>query len=64
MSGRKITMDGAVMRNKLRGALAKEIAALPKSTEALQGDPYHVTLDRLIDRAREIDATAAKGETL
>lgn len=61
---RKVNFDGAVMRNRLRNAFANEIAALPKSTEALQGDPFHITLDRLIDRAREINATAAKGETL
>lgn len=61
---KKISLDGAVMRSKLSRNLINQIAAMQKSTEGLHGDPFHVTLDRLIDRAREINATAAKGETL
>lgn len=55
----KITMDGAIMRNKLRGKLAKEIAEMPLSpgTEISE-------LDKLILRAREIEKTAAPGEIL
>lgn len=65
MAERKITMDGAVMRNKLRGALVNQIARMQLTTEAdglnLEND---LAIDGLIRRAREINATAAKGETL
>lgn len=61
MSEKKITLDGALMRNRLRGKLAKEIAKLPLSTE---GVLHGVTLDDFILRAREIEKTAAKGESL
>lgn len=62
---RKVNLNGAVMRNKLRGALVHSIARMPLSTEPTEArsDPSHL-LDVLILRAREINATAAKGETL
>lgn len=65
MADKKITFDGAVMRNKLRDAFANEIARLPLSTEAPStGVGSRDKLDDLIERAREINATAAKGEVL
>lgn len=56
---KKVTMDGAVMRNKLRGKLANEIAEMP-----LSSGTKITELDKLILRAREINSTLAKGEEL
>jgi hypothetical protein len=65
MADKKISLDGAVMRSKLRGALVHQIAKMKLTTEAeglnLEND---LAMDGLIRRAREINATAAKGEIL
>lgn len=62
---RKVTLDGAVMRSKLRNELVNQIARMKLTDEAeglnLEND---LAMDGLIRRAREINATAAKGEML
>jgi hypothetical protein len=62
---RKITLDGAVMRTKLRSELVNQIARMKLTEEAdglnLEND---LAMDGLIRRARQINATAAKGEVL
>lgn len=60
---KKVTLDGAMMRNKLRGRLAKEVAEMSLSTEERRKDSRK-TLDELILRARKINLTIAKGEEL
>jgi hypothetical protein len=64
MAEKKITFDGAVMRNKLRGQFANEIARKSLSTEGRDSDNDGETLDSLILRARAINASALDGEVL
>jgi len=62
---RKISLDGAVMRNKLSRQLVNQIARMKTTDEADGLDLGNdAVMDFLIRRAREINTTSAKGEVL